>query len=340
MAQGLLEVRGTIDLDQFWPTGSSDADTTKILVSTAPGAFRFRPNPGASYQTTHAFDDAIVRGRVTKPAIDQHGRITIRLQGIDATELHYRPKAALPKNQQAAKQREIYLELNEEYRQHLAETATVELFHRLEQVGEDPAPCTVITRVDYPDEVFDTYGRFVGDILVDIDGDEVNINTWLVREGWAFPAFYNSMAEDEIETLTNASDEAWQYDRGVWPWLQDYVGKLDWHMIYRRPSKDPVHDPEADEGPVILPKLFRRLSTWAVNKKAKMVTGSFKKYLEERRDSCLLTEDFIEQGPAAEVYRLDDFLQSDGFFELWPEQLVFRESASRLTGPRGEYVVW
>ena len=32
MADGLLEMRATVDLDQFWPRGHSDADTTKILV--------------------------------------------------------------------------------------------------------------------------------------------------------------------------------------------------------------------------------------------------------------------------------------------------------------------
>jgi hypothetical protein len=37
MANGLLQVRGTIDLDQFWPTGGSDADTS---LSTEQIVFR------------------------------------------------------------------------------------------------------------------------------------------------------------------------------------------------------------------------------------------------------------------------------------------------------------
>ena len=40
MANGLLEVSGTIDLSQFWPQGSSDADTTKVLVTIGDNAFR------------------------------------------------------------------------------------------------------------------------------------------------------------------------------------------------------------------------------------------------------------------------------------------------------------
>lgn len=48
MATGLLEVRGTIDLAQFWPTGESDADTTKVLLSVGPDAFRLAPGAGTS----------------------------------------------------------------------------------------------------------------------------------------------------------------------------------------------------------------------------------------------------------------------------------------------------
>src|SRR5215471_12086051 len=41
---------------------------------------------------THVFDHAVVKGQTSKPAI-KNGHITIRLQGIDATELHYQPSA-------------------------------------------------------------------------------------------------------------------------------------------------------------------------------------------------------------------------------------------------------
>jgi endonuclease YncB( thermonuclease family) len=113
MPQGLLKVAGSIDLAQFWPQGESDADTTKILVSVGGNAFQFRPNAGAPFQVTHAFDQAKVRGKVTKPCIDNKNRVTVRLQGIDAPELHYMPQAAKKKTDQTKKQRERFLELNE-----------------------------------------------------------------------------------------------------------------------------------------------------------------------------------------------------------------------------------
>jgi len=342
MAQGRLEVTGTIDLNQFWPKGSSDADTTKIVVATEPGAFRFLPNPIGNWQSTDAFQGAKVKGQHgTKDAIDKSGRITVRLQGIDAPELHYEPSAALPKKQRSKKQDETFLKLNKDYRQHVAETATVKLSEFLHRAGSTPLPCTVVTAVDEPGEIFDVYGRFVGDIVIRVNGEELNVNTWLVHEGWAFPAFYNTMSDHEIKTLTDAANEAWGNDRGVWPHQCDEVGALDWNLIYRRPSSHPVPDSAADQGPVILPKLFRRLSTWAVNKKAGMVKGSFKSYLKSKADACHLTSDYIEQGASAAVIRyLEEFLDGDGFFSEWPEDLVFREQASTVVGPDGKPVHW
>src|SRR5262249_27169011 len=121
--QGLLEVSGTIDLNQFWPVGESDADTTKIIVQAE--AFRFRPHPGSALQVTHAFDDAMVRGSAgSKPAVDTKGRVTIRLQGIDAPELHYRPR--FPTKLTGAKSA-AFKSVNGNFRQPYGETATVHL---------------------------------------------------------------------------------------------------------------------------------------------------------------------------------------------------------------------
>jgi endonuclease YncB( thermonuclease family) len=85
---GLLKVKGSLDLSQFWPDGESDADTAKVTVGQ--NAFSFQAHPGAPFKVTHVFDKASVRGKTgTKTAIDKKQRITIRFQGIDATELHF-----------------------------------------------------------------------------------------------------------------------------------------------------------------------------------------------------------------------------------------------------------
>ena len=100
-----------------------------------------------------------VKGRITKKPIDEQGRMTVRLEGVDATELHYTPQAIRKKADQTAQQRELYLHWNLKYRQFLAETATLALADLLRLGGASPIACNVVTAVDEPNEVFDTYGR-------------------------------------------------------------------------------------------------------------------------------------------------------------------------------------
>jgi endonuclease YncB( thermonuclease family) len=341
MTTGLLEVNGTIDLNQFWPRGTSDADTTKILIEVGADAFRFRSSPTDPFQVTHVFDDAIVIGTTRKPVIDKQNRVVVRLQGIDATELHYRPQAALPTKKQTKTQHALYLQWNLEFRQYFAETATDELCHFLDGAHQNPLPCRVVTAVDTPNDVFDTYGRLVGDILVSIDGMnvDVNVNHWLVENGDAVPAFYTSMSEDEITTLIALYRQARSKKRGLWNKLfTREITPFNWKLVFR--GKGVPIDGQADRGPAILPKLFRRQSTFQVNKRATMVKGSFVKYLQDRSDALHLTDEFLEQGAgAAPLHFLYEFV-SDNWLKAGPEDLVFREKPSYLRKPNGQPVTW
>jgi endonuclease YncB( thermonuclease family) len=288
---------------------------------------------------THVFDDAVVIGATRKPAIDKHNRVVVRLQGIDATELHYRPQAALPKSEQTQTQRELYLQWNLEYRQYFAETAAVELRHFLDGAHQNPLPCQIATAVDTPNDVFDTYGRLVGDILVSINGVNVDINHWLVENGYAVPAFYTSMSEDEMTVLIALYRQARSNRRGLWKriFTRD-ITPFKWDLVFR--GKGAPIDAQADRGPAILPKLFRRQSTFQVNKRARMVKGSFVKYLQERSDALHLTAEFLEQGAgAAPLHFLHEFV-SNNWLRAGPEDLVFREKPSRLRKPGGQPVVW
>jgi hypothetical protein len=123
MPTGPLEVSGTIDLTQFWPTGASDADTVKVHLSGA-NAFRFTAHPGAAPKITHAFEGAQVHGKVTKDAIDKQQRITVRLPAVDAAELHYRLLApALNKKKPTKAQRAAFNAASGKFRQPFGETA-------------------------------------------------------------------------------------------------------------------------------------------------------------------------------------------------------------------------
>jgi endonuclease YncB( thermonuclease family) len=336
-ATGLLEILGTIDLAQFWPTGLSDADTSKLKVTVGANSFRFRRSPADAFAVTHVFDDAIVRGKVTKPAIDKDSRVTIRLQGIDAPELHYRPSAERKKTLRSAEQQRLYLEWNLEYRQRLAETATVELREFLRRGGHDPLPCVVRTSVDAPGDAFDTYGRLVGDVYVTIGTKETDVNLWLVEQGWAFPAFYNSMSNEEIDLFYMAGRDAAKDRRGVWGIYDKAIGRLDFDLEFERKKTAP--DTNDDEKPLVMPKLFRRLSTWAVNKRARMVSSTFDRYVEDRKDYCHERLDFLAQRTAADIRTLDEFIDG-GKFTIAPDELVFREKASNLVRPGGGVADW
>lgn len=334
-SRGLLEVRGTIDVDQFWPVGSADADTTKIRVQVGQDAFRFRKDGGSNFRVTRVFDDAKVKGKSVKDVVDKKGNVTVRLQGIDAPELHYRPVAELKVAKQSARQRELYLEWNLEYRQPLAESATVALSNML-RAGGSPLPCTVRSFVDEPNDVFDTYGRMVGEVFVDVGGGELSVNTWLAEQGWVLPAFYNSMSDDEIEAITRAANVAYDAELGVWAVLSERVGSLDFDLVYRGKNAKIAKD----RGRVVWPKLFRRLAAYAVNERAGMVKGTFHAYLVRKKDYCFETDDFLEQGVAATVRELHEFVTGNGGIQAWPESLVFKDSPSTLIVPGGGPARW
>ena len=140
MPTGLLEVTGA----QFWPSGGSDADTVNIGVASP--TFRFSKTGAESMLTpTSAFNNARIKGQ--KRTVIHSGKVTIRLQGIDAPELHF-----------AAMLHHKGLKDNgTKFRQFLGETATVALgtFLRTKMHGSQ---CRVLTRIDRPNDAFDMYG--------------------------------------------------------------------------------------------------------------------------------------------------------------------------------------
>lgn len=336
MAQGLLEITGMIDVAQFWPSGKSDADTTKIILNVGLTAFRFRSSPGATLQSTQAFESAKVKvpGQGTKEVITK-GKLTVRLQGVDAPELHYRPASALKPSKRTAQQSKLYLELNEEYRQPMAETGTKALHDQLTPHGPQ-VPCRMTSAVDEPGDVIDVFGRFVGDIWVTINGAEINLNHWLITEGWAFPAFYSSMSKQEITDILLLSATPQSAGTGAWKNLKkrNRVDKIDRNLIYR--SKETLSDPEQESGPVTMPKLFRRAATWKINQLSKMLTGGFGKYLAAHPDDCYLTSQFLVSPHTATHRRLDEFYSSNGTFTRRPDELVFQEREATLVGADGK----
>jgi hypothetical protein len=207
----------------------------------------------------------------------------------------------------------------------------------LQTAGADPVPCKIRSYVDKPNEVFDTYARMVGEIFIDVGGVEKSVNLWLSENGWGIPSFYSSMAEEKVTPLIDAANRAYEAGIGVWGWLAENAGELDFKLEFRGKGA-PV---QTDDGLVVPPKIFRRLAAWAVNRRAKMVTKTFREYLKTKKDHCFELQDFLEQGSdAATLRNLWEFIEADGDIVGWPEDLVFREASSRLVGAGGAEVVW
>jgi endonuclease YncB( thermonuclease family) len=333
MPTGLLELHGTIDITQFWPTGDSDADTTKVIVDIGDNAFQFRKDSGSQPAPTHVFNNAKVKGRTTNPAI-KNGKVTIRLQGIDAPELHFEPAPLTPKERNGLSdaKKAAYKSVNHFYRQYLGASSTKAL-HDFLSHGASTIEARVFTHVDEPNEVFDTYGRMVADIEVAIGSQPININHWLVEKGWAFPTFYSSMNDDEIEAILKFAKTARSARAPVWKNLAKTVPAFDFGLL--KPKKNDLTILPGDKGPVIMPKLFRRLTSWSARKKAKITAQTFQAYLAGgsggKPDDCFETQDFLENGVHSAMHRtLDQFVKGGKTIEFAPDGLVFSEAPSKL----------
>jgi endonuclease YncB( thermonuclease family) len=334
----LLRVTGTIPIDQFWPNGESDADTSKVIV--VAGSFEYKA-PGKAFKATHVFDNAVMKG----PVITKTERkLTIRLQGIDAPELHYQVSWPKAKEYSSPAQRVKFKAANSnKLRQNLAETATVKLGELLAPAAQaGQVKCTVTTEVEGPGDAFDMFGRFVGDIHVRVGNKNININRWLLEQGWAYPAIYNSMQPQEIRDVIAAAAKGRKKAQRVWqPNYSAMVGRIDWNLHYRKPSKKkkPVFVAADDRGKVVFPKLYRRLMEWEVKKKAGMTNANYVAFLATKKDDkCFLTAEFLQEPYAATERHFSTLLGAGSKFLRQPEDVVFKERSSKLKDANGKEI--
>ena len=328
--KGLLVANGTIDIGQFWPDGVSDADTAKILVTMAgASAFTFQPATGGPAKPTNAFVGAFMKGsdsidpktgkpRHPKFVINTKSQITVRFQGIDAPELHFKPPHG-----------------HVDLRQHFGESSTIALSAFLKTIGPGPLPCRVITRVNKPNDVFDIYGRFIGDVLVKQGTKEININHWLVQHGWAFPSFYDSMMEQEIRDLIALTDEARKKGLNIWA---KTAYTTDLGHIDRTLATRPVHSaPAPDKGHVIIPKFYRRQYTWAVDvDRGASTAKNLKQFLlvPSNKDKFMMTDAFLKSlagsSPKPPMIKLGAAIDDANHIIHAPGDFVIREAGSTL----------
>ncbi len=331
--EGRIEIRGRIDLKQFYYLGGkSDADTVKITMQV--NAIRFRKNDKSEWQDNlNLFKNAKVGG---KKVIDSQGRMTIRLQGIDAPELHFRPTA--PKGLDDV-QKEKFKSLNKEFRQFGGGKATYNLVEFLKTLShgdgnEMYVNAFAFSYIDSPNDLFDRYGRAVADIVVtDNDDSGININQWLVESGWTFPDFYNSMSFSEIKILKEKGKSARQDRKGIWNEYSQKLQPFNFNLYF---DNDIIIDPDLDSGLINPPKIFRRQAPYEILINAEIEQyPNFKSYLQTLTDNCYVTHEFLEKGNNAELYALSDSIDEQDNLVFLPGDLVFVEADATLRDENG-----
>lgn len=340
---GTLRISGNIDLIQFWPVGSSDADTTKIKLVVNQQSFEYRKTGAKKFSKTSIYTGAVSRGQVSKEVITTSKKsglqtITVRLQGIDAPELHYKAAPLKKTNDVSDAERKKYNETNEDRRQCFAETSTVALAKHLKQYANVNGDIKAVfeTEVNEPGEAIDTYGRFVGNIRIGTH----DINIWLVENGWGHPSFYTSMSNEEIALYMAAWKKGKKKTGRPGKSLSADAGKFNWKLLYRPHKKDePIKFTMGeDKGKVLMPKIFRRQVAWMVAKKAGVLDKStkFKEYLAGKPDQLVLLNDFLDNGVnSSKVFSLDEFVDAKNKVLKAPDELVFKEKAATLVNASG-----
>jgi hypothetical protein len=138
-----------------------------------------------------------------------------------------------------------------------------------------------ITFVDQPNDTFDMFGRYVGNITVYADGFALDINHWLLEHGWAVPGLYNSMTEREINVARALSQAAAADNLGLYKsnYYKEKLIDFEYDLVVRHhvdPESFALYD---DKGALINPKFFRRQSLYEAKERNRPSGESFRESL-------------------------------------------------------------
>ncbi len=329
---GIVTARGQIDIAQFWPDGLSDADTANILVDISKGGMFYKPDGGRERNVTQRYKTAVAgqqknAANLANATLIKDGKIKVRLQGIDAPELHYRPQSD---TKIAAKLGVPGAKLGgtgiiKDYRQRQAETSVVKLREFLLTLGTTTVKCEFVSRVDDsegPGDVVDKYGRFVGDILV--GPRRVNLNHWILAQGLAVVSLYNSMTNAEVSAYVSHGKKG--KSRGAARYFSKTVVPFNSTLLLRRGG--PVQSER--DGQFLHPKLYRRQTTWWAYKQVAGVTLSFAKALAAMGGNIYDVDDFLAVGRRfAQAMPLATMINANRI-ALSPESIVLHEDAGDI----------
>jgi endonuclease YncB( thermonuclease family) len=339
---GEVKIEGKLFLNELFKSGGIiDADT--VHMDIAADSVSFRQNEEAEWQKNlrvlhdaNYYDD---KHQLTKVIVDRgsFSYIKIRLQGIDAPELHY---GANNDNVQLNSEQQSKFNSAKEinYRQKWGARATKELLDFLNQYYYEENNKKFIkvyafSKVDSPNNLFDKFGRAICDIV--ISKDDININQWLVEKGWAFPDFYNSMSVPEINVLRNKDAIASNSHAGIREsYSKELIVPFDFNLTFD--GTNTIIDIEQDRGNLNLPKFFRKQVNYEVLKKCGISTfNTLKDYIKFENTRCYKTKEVMENNNQSKVYQLSDFINEEGYMDIDVGDLIYMESESQLVNKAG-----
>jgi endonuclease YncB( thermonuclease family) len=334
--KGLLTVIGSLDISQFWPatkgSNSSDGDTVHLKVDPNT-SFLFKSSPHAKPKITTKFIGAFVMDHgKKKKAITARNEIKIRLQGIDTPELHYPAIGKVHPSKKGT--------YRNEFRQPFGAGAANALHKYLQSFLETNSAAihaTFVTKINTANEAVDSHGRFVGDILVGTAAAQ-SINTWLVENGWAFPLFYDSMTDKEVQTLV----DAWKIGKKIAARPEKLLRKPLQAFV---PGRNVGNAKLPDHAKLNIPKIFRRQAQFWTEVAGPLTRTEFvallNKGIKGKPDAAFLLDYFLKNfkhlDPKKRV-SLVDKISSQGNTLFSPEQLVFKEDPATLLAANGHSV--
>lgn len=340
--KGQVKITGKIYIknrETYNGSGIKDADT--IHINTYPDSVSFRPSLNEGWKTNlKVLNDCYFMSDfngLSKIIYGDYSSLAIRLQGCDASELHYR---AIQNDVKLDEQQQK--KFNEEskinYRQKWSGISTNELFTMLRDYFHEEGNKTfvnvyMLSMVDKPSDLFDKFGRAIGDVYIS-DSDR-NINQWLVKNGWAFHDFYNSMSKLEIQELKTIGTQAFDQSSGIME-NNSYSKELvpfDSTLIFDH--NHPEIDLTQDKGKINLPKFFRKQVDYEILKKCGMSYTTLKNFISSMNRRCYKTEEVLRDDIHAQSYSLSDFMLENDSITVKPGDLINIESPSQLLDETG-----
>lgn len=347
---GLLKITGEIRLDQFWPRGKSTSDASKMRITVGADSFLLDENKTGNFKPISIFDEGTVEYNRKKIGLVKRGnQIICRLRGVDAPELNYTFFGPTPHKHPVTKkvlsgsqyQQLIAVVNNANYRQPMAETSVVKLAQIIATAGKgNTVPCVFVADVQTSQDVCDCYGRFVGDIYIYPKGKEINLNNWLLHNGWAFPALYNCFDSTCIQKVLSAAQNAKEKRLGVYPHYRKFFGRFEEIGNYRSPTRNQTHTPDVpnNNAYLVMPKLFRKWCRYNMYLQAGIQPGSFADFLNASTPGYFNTHDYINSNTEILQPAALSAIATRNRIETEPTDIVFIKKTTVLKNKYGELV--